>query len=152
MRSLNNKRGLSSVVGVVLIIFLSAISITLIGLEINKMIQSPSFSPKVNCLEYQSQKVVNIRTVCYSDLNKEIVLSLQRKEGYEVEGISFVYSQGETYKSWICDGKTCGGCKMPEAGSVKNYFLTGIASLPENSKLTVIVDNCEVDSKKIAYC
>ncbi len=149
---MSNKKGLSSVVSVVLIIMLTASAISLIGLLLKDMISNSSFSPQVDCLEYKTQEVLKIVSVCYSQENREINLAIQRKSGYDLSGLSLGYVHDGKSRRWNCDPMTCGGCKLPEEGTIRNYFLGGIESYSSESEIRVYSENCQIDSEIIRPC
>lgn len=148
---MRNKLGLSSVVAVVLIIMLSVSALSILGIYIKELISSPSLSPKIECLEYNSQEVLKIVSACYNQDNNEIVLGVQRKAGYSIEKVNFVYSDDSNSRTWACSSDTCGGCKIPDEGKSKNYFLS-LDNYETNGKIEIGTGNCVIDSIDIYPC
>ena len=143
MRSIN-KKGLSDLLAVVLMIGMSAVALTLLGTFLFGLSeQTAQFAPAVSCFEMNSK----IESVCY----KEQELQIELKRGIGDEGInSFEFSieSSGNSNSYFC-GEEC-SCIIPKIGETKilNY---GFPTMPE--KVTLFANkNCKLGTKKVVAC
>ena len=76
MHSLN-KRGLSQIISVLIIMTVSIIGIGIVGASINNITKS-NLSPAFSCTQEQINPSVRIQSVCYNELTKTLETNLTR--------------------------------------------------------------------------
>ena len=144
-----NKKGISDVIAVTILLAMTITSLFLFGyfiLDLSK--ETTQLAPAVSCLEMNSK----IESVCYDEEKTELKIELQR--GLSDEGIKFfmfsVEAAGQS-DSYYC-GEKCeqGSCEIPGKGETKILYLN-LETFPEKISL-IANENCNLGKKEIKAC
>ena len=144
-----NKKGLSDIIAVVMVIGMSIAVLALLGTFLFNLVgETAQLAPAVSCFEMTSK----IESVCYDDSNSDLQIKLRR--GLSDEGIfSFKFSIESAGNAdlYYC-GEQCGEqCTIPGIGETKILNLNLQASTPE--KITLFAnENCNLGTKKVLSC
>tara|TARA_Y100000310_G_C20608394_1_gene776722 strand:- start:145 stop:585 length:441 start_codon:yes stop_codon:yes gene_type:complete len=141
-----NKKGLSNVISVVIIIMLSITLIGILSTGIFNILNDPTLSPSQSCLVLDSKNVLEIEHTCYNDLTKDLEVTVRRSgdKTLFLNSIQFTLDDSIT---WEC-GNSCGTCKLLQPGNSRKYFFNTI----EAKSLALKANNCLVDLEKISIC
>ena len=145
MRSIN-KKGLSDLLAVVLMMGMSAVALTLLGTFLFGLSeQTAQFAPAVSCFEMNSK----IESVCYKEQEQELQIKLKRGLGDEgINSFKFSIESAGNSNSYFC-GEEC-GCTIPEMGETK-ILSYEFDTMPE--KATLFANkNCNLGEKEIKAC
>ena len=142
-----NRKGISSIVATTLFIFLSVVAVVIFYSTIRGMLEGPSLSPQISCLEMKSSSILKIESLCYnkqtSDLEARIKYSL---DSGEIDTASFTLSTSEISKKYSC-GASCANCKLPEKGETKIYYFNIPSKSLSNPTFVVSAYDCALDAK-----
>jgi len=144
-----NKKGISDVIAVTILLAMTITSLFLFGyfiLDLSK--ETAQLAPAVSCFEMNSK----IESVCYDEEKTELKIKLKR--GLSDEGInSFMFSVESAGKSdsYYC-GEKCGqgSCEIPGKGETKTLYLI-LETFPEKIHL-IANENCNLGEKEIKAC
>jgi hypothetical protein len=145
-----NKKALANVVVLSLLIMLSVVAATILGVFVKNLVNQANLSPQINCIENQAENLIEIENACLNQETNELELTLKRNT-QETELISLdfsVLSQGQSTE-WCC-GKDCANCDIQNLGETKTYYLSMQTLNPES--ITVSIDSCLLDEKEIQDC
>lgn len=140
-----NKRGLSEIVTVVLILTLTILAVTILASVVIKIAKAPKLSPEYNCLDVKIKNLVTIESSCYNQNTQDIQVSLKRNlQNLEIKNIGFIINNQE----YIC-GNFCGNCNIVSNGNSETYYIFQ-SERPEDIKIKI--NNCLISTKKITTC
>mgnify|MGYP001558105253 CR=1 FL=1 len=145
--SLSNKKGLSQVVSVVIIILLAISSVSLVSLFVFKIINNPQFSPNTSCLSIKLDNLASVNSACYNNSSNETEIKISRKSDNDffIDSMELILSDGKDSKTWTCS--SCGSCEILGNGESKVYFVEG-----SGSELSLKVNGCVVDTTSVGNC
>jgi len=146
-----NKKGISEVVAVVLIILISIVAISILFVVVRQQLD---FSPQLSCTELQIKQVFGIKDACLDEASGKVITTLKRSfDDTQINSIGFTISFANEEKiNSICDGPfglSCGSdCLIPKAGETKKFYLdiTG-QSNPES--LLIKANGCVLQNTEI---
>lgn len=145
-----NKRALSSVIAVVLLISISIIAVGIISTYVITSSKSIQLSPESSCLDLKINQALKIESVCYNSTIKEIKTTIKRNINTEqISSIDFTHISENKKEKWEVGGQ-CLNCKLPEQGESKLYNLA--PSDFEGGELILSTSSCELDRKEIKEC
>jgi len=136
-----NKKGLSNIIANVLIILLVISAIATLSTSIFNLVDSPALSPEKSCPILLSKKIIEVREACYNQETQETIITIQRNDKTQIESLSFILNQ----ESYTC-GNACNTCNILQEGIKKYYFPL------ESEEVSVVVNNCLIETKKITRC
>ncbi len=147
---INNKRGVSEIVSVVLIILISISLVGIMFVYITDYASKPLQLSPQNCINMQSNLPISIDSACYNKLNNNVELKLSRSiDNFVISSLKLSINEGGKSFSWSCSS-TCNTCIIPNVGEKKFYYVLA------NSKpisLTMTINDCaEITTKKIDEC
>jgi len=148
MHSLN-KRGLSQIISVLIIMTVSIIGIGIVGASINNITKS-NLSPAFSCTQEQINPSVRIQSVCYNELTKTLETNLTRNINENFIGeLTFSINS----ESWSC-GPVCGGtCTILNPGAQKTYHFSDQSTLQTQPKdISIAINGCFTETKKVISC
>ena len=145
-----NKKGLSTVVSVVLVMVLSIALAGIVGTTLIKF-ANLSLSPAVSCTQLQISSPVSIEDACYdSSTGQARVLVKRAIDSPEISEFSLALGSSK----WSCT-QSCGSCNLLGAGDTRTYYLPvqdfNIQQDNANT-LTLSVDSCTLTSAQIKAC
>lgn len=140
-----NKKGLSDVFANVLLILGAVALVSVLGVILFNYIHEVGLSPKLNCVEMQSSKVLAIENACYDSKLNELRILLKRNIEF-LENIQFAISSDSGDSSWKC-GTGC-LCKVPGDGESKNYYF----AVDGAKEISILVDGCLIDKRNVNNC
>jgi hypothetical protein len=150
---IKNKKGLSNVVAVVLMVLLAVGSASLVSVIITKLVGDTErqLSPGFSCIDMQTGDPFELLNACRDFKESEIEIRIKRGLNFgEITSINFVISSGIETTTWIA-GKGCDNCELPPIGGVETYFFP--FANPENQKgVKLYVGSCEIDTRVINNC
>ncbi len=141
-----NKKGLSEIIAVVMMIGMSVVALTLLGTFLFNLVgETAQLAPAVSCLEMTSK----MESACYDGPNLELQIKLKRGLGDKgITSFKFGVESAGTTNSYSC-GEEC-GCIIPEMGETK-ILSYGFSTMPD--KLTLFAnENCNLGTKKVIAC
>ncbi len=145
MRSIiKNKKALSDIVAVVMIIALSVIAAGLVWAYISPSISG--LSPEFNCLNAQIDQLLKIENACFNTATGDVELTISRtlNPSYNINNIEFsIINQDGSVDNYYC-GQGCNGAEILSPGSIKTYYFTSSNSQP--TEIFVGADGCNLDS------
>ncbi len=147
-----NKKALSSVIAVVLLISISILAVGILSTYVIKSSKSIQLSPESSCLDLKINQALKIESVCYDSklAIKEIKTTIRRNINTEqISSLSFTHIIENKRERWEVGG-TCANCKLPEQGESKVYNLA--PSDFEGGELILSTSSCELDRKEIKPC
>ena len=149
MQNINykNKKSLSNVVGTMLLILLILASIPLIYNLIKKLKHDPFLSPETPCPNLQMNPPIKIIKSCYNKQNKENEITLSTINRQKIYSIEFLLDF-ETEKIKFACGNTCSTCKSFMQNSKTHY----ISSEKKPKSIKILLNDCEIDEKRILNC
>ncbi|MAG27998.1 hypothetical protein CMI47_20930 [Candidatus Pacearchaeota archaeon] len=138
-----NKKALSNIVAVSLIILLSIAAISLLSVYVFDIIKSPALSPEYSCLNLQLEPPIQIQKACYSSETSEIQLTLKRSsDDLTIDALDFILDN----EAWCC-GVDCPNCEILSQDTTKTYYF------PETSdSISLTFQNCLLDEQEIQAC
>ncbi|MEM3112882.1 MAG: hypothetical protein QXH60_03155 [Candidatus Pacearchaeota archaeon] len=151
-----NKKGLSNLIGNMIIVLLILASILLISMSLFKIINNPAFSPEESCPILQFNKVVRIYNACINQETNEIEITLERtsEDNFDIKTLDLIINNDKTLK-YKC-GNQCGECRILKTGSIKKYYISHQAKnvLEEEraKELSLIVNGCILETKLLNKC
>jgi len=143
-----NKKGLAQVVTVMSLILLTTVATIIIATQVTNLLNRSGvqLSADINCLDYQSSLVVQIRKACYNIEDSYIELSLERKiSSLDIPKIDFaieVDGERERYTT-----QNCLNCNVLNVGATKTYYIPWEDF--EEGKAIVHIDSCRLDEMEI---
>ena len=155
LKSLMNKKAISPVIAVVLIVLISIASVSILSFYLIRISEKPSdLAPKVvSCIEIQ-QSPPKIQSACMNSQTNRLEVAVKRSPIDEYTAILgfFVESTGQT-DVYECGASCSGKCTLPAEGSTKKYYFDISYDLvPDEVRLYVNSNDCEVDSVNIVPC
>lgn len=141
-----NKKGISEVVAVVFIVFISIIAISILFVSIRQLVD---FSPQLSCTQLQIKQVFEIKDACFDADNNKVITTLKRSlDDTEILSIEYAISS-ETDRFEFSCGFSCGGCFIQDPGSTKTFYLDviGIQGIPES--LLIKANGCALQNTEI---
>ena len=142
---MKNKRGLSDIIAVSLIILVSVTATTFLFMALNEA--TLQLEPMANCalLSLEVPKLLTIKEVCLLE-SETLSVTLERPfTSSDFSTIGFSISGAGPSAEFIC-GSTCGNCPILSPGTLENYNL-GLDSGINPEFITISVDGCAIDSK-----
>ena len=151
MQSLN-KKALSDIIATISLILLAILAVGILGFTINKVISNAQLSPQMSCLEMKTSPPIEIIKSCYNSLSpdQDLQITLKRKISTNIFSLDFIVSSASESSRWAVGG-TCADSMLLEPGQTETYLI-GPVSIAENSKISVEVDNCLLETKTIREC
>ena len=149
MRSLN-KKAISDIVAVMLIISLSVLAASMLFSYISK--STLTLSPQLNCLQAQANQMLKIENARYDSSSQEVLVSVNRN--FKDSNINFIEfkiikKDGTTKLYQFGSVTSCTSAAILKAGETKTYYLSGVGN-PENlDSLSVSANSCVLDTKEI---
>ena len=145
-----NKRGVSEVVSVVLIILISISLVSIMFVYIMDYASKPLQLSPQNCINMQSNPPITIDSACYHKLSNNVEVKLSRSvDNFDITSLKLSVSDGSKSSSWSCS-KSCNTCSVLSTGEKKFYYVLA-SSKPIILKLT-INDCSEISYNKIDEC
>ncbi|MFQ5531580.1 MAG: hypothetical protein ACE5ES_03110 [Candidatus Nanoarchaeia archaeon] len=140
-KKINNKKGLGTVIATVLLIVFSLTAVATLGIIIQKTVNNLLASPEFTCLDFQTNPAINIKTVCYDEESKDLIVNLERKiSNLEIISLEIVTNS----EQFFC-GSSCGNCEILNQGLNKNYYFN-TQKAPD--KISLKVNNCFINERK----
>ena len=142
---MKNKRGLSDIMAVSLIILVSVTATTFLFMTLNEA--TLQLEPAANCalLSLEVPKLLTIKEACLLGNEESLSVTLERSHtSSDFSTIGFSISGDGPSAEFIC-GSTCGYCPIPSPGTLENYNLD-LESMINPEFLTISVDGCAIDS------
>jgi len=142
------KTGISGVVSTMLIILFAIAVVGIVSVSVIKVVQSPALSPELDCLKLQLDMPITITSSCYNSINDETEVKLTREgDDYKINKINFIIErENGTIENYCCGGSECSLCNVLDRGSKTYYFNEG------GKKVTLMVEECELDERMIGVC
>lgn len=143
---IKNKKALSNIIATLIIISISLVAVSMVGITVKELIDNVSLSPELNCLNVKIQPPIIIKSACYDSKTNKIKIDLQRNiQNLQIKSLYFLSDSGS---EWYC-GENCHQCIIPNTGETKSYLLPS-----ENSEeeLTLKVNNCILEAKEVSVC
>ena len=141
-----NKKGISEIFSVVLIVGMSIVALTLLTTFLFGILgeTKTQLAPVVSCLTLQSKIV----SACSSDGNLELEV-LREISDDEISSFKFLIESSGKRESIYC-GKDCGSCNIQGIGQTKKFYFNseyvpGEITLFANEK-------CNLGTKKVVAC
>lgn len=145
-----NKKALSSVIAVTLIILVSVIAVAIISTYIIKSVKSVQLSPESSCLDLKINQALKIESACYNSSNNEVKTTINRGlNTQQISQIDFTVSSLDKTERWEVGGQ-CVNCKLPEEGESKTYYLDSTST--EKRTIIISTSSCELDRIEIKPC
>jgi archaellum component FlaF (FlaF/FlaG flagellin family) len=145
-----NKKALSGVIAVVLLISLSILAVGIISTYVIKSSKSVQLSPEYSCLDLKINEAIKIESACYNSNIKEIKTTIKRNINTDqISSIKFTHIAENKKEAWEVGG-SCLNCKLPEQGESKLYNLA--PSDFSSGELIISSSSCELDRIKIKEC
>lgn len=147
-----NKKALSGVIAVILLISISILAVGIISTYVIKSSKSVQLSPESSCLDLKINQALKIESACYDSTSaiKEIKTTIKRNINTEqISNIDFTHIIENKKERWEVGGQ-CETCKLPEQGESKIYNLA--PSDFEGGELIISSSSCELDRKEIKPC
>ncbi len=147
---INNKRGVSEIVPVVLLILISLSLVSIMFVYIMDYAKKPLQLSPQNCIDMQSNPPVVIDSACYHKFSSNVEVKLSRGvDNFVIDSLKLSVNEGDKSSSWSCS-KNCNTCIIPDKGTKKFYYVLS-NSKPES--LTMTINDCvEITTKKIDEC
>lgn len=142
-----NRKGLSDVVGMTILIFMSIAAIVVVAIFVNSLINPVSLSAKIDCADLQMQGAIKINSVCYNRNTNETELMIQRSLDSEIYSLEFSISSDDNSAQFKCDS-SCLNCRLLSNGETKRYYF---ATADPNS-IAIKSGKCVLASADIADC
>lgn len=142
-----NKKGLSQIISVMLIIGLSLASISVLWVTIKELTNPDILLSEQTCLDYKINQPFSIIKACYNESSKELELNLEKKFDSEIKNIEFVVYDSQESSKYKC-GESCNNCKLP---STKRIYYFSLEQQPEKVSL-VLEGNCVIETREVGGC
>ena len=143
-----NKKGLTEVITIMMIILISISAATIFSVAILKT--TAQLSPAISCGEYRISQTVKLKNYYFSKEQNEIKLTVERKLNTKLKNIKFSVNTDKNKEEWIC-GESCGDCSIPLEGETKSYQLQ-LNQLSTPLTLTISPDGCILQRVKLEPC
>jgi flagellin-like protein len=139
-----NKKGLSEIIGNVLLILIAVASIALVfGIFTNLTTQ---LSPAFSCIDAQLSPLVQVSKACLNADGK-IEATISRNSDTEFSEMVFSSVSEASSISYSC-GETCSACTILNPYETKTYYLDS-TTLTSPQTLTLSVNDCLMQTVKI---
>src|SRR3989344_6590887 len=133
-----DKRGVSEIVSVVLLILISMSLVAIMFVYITDYASKPLHLSPGDCINMQSNLPVSIDSACYNKFNNNIEVKLSRGlDNFVIDSLKLSVNEGSKSSSWSCSS-TCNTCIIPNTGEKKFYYVLA-SSKPES--LTMIIND-----------
>jgi len=137
-----NKKGLSEVIAITIIILLGIIAVSAVYVAVYPIID---LSPEISCAELSLTfpQPIEAKKACYNTATSQAELTIFRQTDHEIKTINFLFSTGEKF---YC-GEDCSNVRIPEEGETQTYYF----SLPYSSgmKLTYGINECPLNNIEV---
>lgn len=142
-----NKKAMSNIVTVVILILVSLTALAIIGVLINNLIQKNlQMSPEILCLNENTKPQIILKSACYDSVNKDIIINIIRNsEKPKVTLLEFLLNFEKESQKFSCQ---CANCKILKIGE-KNYYIT---SETKPKTVTLLANKCLIGLKEITDC
>jgi hypothetical protein len=143
-----NKRAVSDIVAIVLIISLSLIAVSLVFAYLKPLILD--LSPEFDCTKAKLKQALKIESACYDPQTNDVVLEIERKfDKNIINRIDFsIQSLDNSNEKFYC-GENCNGALLLNPGETKKYFFE-TSGIP--SSISISVRGCFLDTSEIKQC
>ena len=141
-----NKKGISEIFSVVLIVGMSIVALTLLTTFLFGILgeTKTQLAPAIECISAQTKIVES----CVDEFNSELRLKIKISE--KISSLQFIITSKGSAKSYYCGEKCDFSCTIPsEVGQTKTLYLP-LQNIPE--EVTLIMDGCNRGTTKIETC
>ncbi len=145
-----NKKGVSTLVSVVMMIVISLSLGVAFGSFVTGFIRT-SLSPEVaTCTQFNINIPLKIRGACINQQTNQIEITLERQfSDQKVNSIEFMVTTSQETLQWQCS-QSCTDCSILNEGETKTYYLS--QQIQGNARIVVKANGCAVDSADIIAC
>lgn len=153
MRNTINKKALSGGTTLSLVLIMSIAAVIIAIPFILNLSNQPLLSPENSCLNINLQPPIKLQSACFNSTSLDIQTTLSRdiSSNEDITSLRFVLSSPAIDRQWICGSNNqCGSCTILQAGETKNYNFQYSSS--DAADITVYVNNCQVEKRKINSC
>lgn len=148
LRKIQNKKALSGVVSVLIMVLISILAVTIMWVAIRELTRPETILAPKSCIDFQINMPYELEGTCYNSENQEVVITMAKKyDKYKVDNINFLIDNRTKTSTWCC-GEDCQNCKLPTT-IPKQYFL------PFTEKplsVTLEISGCTLETKNIRDC
>jgi len=147
MSSINNKRGLSQIVAMIIFILLTISAIGILIPSIRNLAQAPGepLLSLTSCIQLQQ----NPSTIEGTDYNEDqLLVEVKRAFSGEVSSFDFILetNSGNTERFTCGDNNQCNNCYIQNIGQEKTFYF----SLPDIKKVSLYANgNCLMDEEEV---
>ena len=147
-----DRRGLSNIAVVVLLVVLSLTAAGLLWVYIGSFVNEAGLGPAFSCLEMQFNPTIRLQKACYNPKSGDIELRVLRMEdNLNLQNLYFTINPPEAKSKKLACGEDCLGCDILEEGRSINYYVDGnIGDVGGNIILRIF--GCDVDEREIVAC
>lgn len=149
-----NKKGLSEIVSVVLLLMLTVAAVSFLFGIFNNLLAP--LAPQYNCIEGQINGDFEITQACYND-EQQVVFTLKRSFAAEsqVNYIEFTVTSNEDSVKYGCGARSnfeCGTCVLPAFGQEREYTLTTESLSGPPLLVSASAETCLLNVQDITPC
>ncbi len=147
--NIKNKRGLSEIVALVLVMLITILAVTILAGVLIRIAKAPQLSPQYNCLQESIKQSLEVQSTCYNPQTKDVQVKIKRSlQNSEVQSINFILKDQIISKEFQC-GNFCGSCQIVQQGNIQTYYIYS-AEMPE--EVSIKANNCLISTKQIKNC
>jgi len=140
-----NKKAMSQVIAVLLIVLLSLIAVTTVWGVFKSITERTQLAPEFECTQLSANMPIRITDACYNPLTQDAEITLSRKlDTLDIKKINFIIGSN----TWCCGLPECSQCQILETGEKIYYF--DYETSP--SSVALMIDKCFIEEKEIKMC
>ncbi|OIO81552.1 hypothetical protein AUJ84_00805 [Candidatus Pacearchaeota archaeon CG1_02_32_132] len=149
MSFIKNKKGISEVISVVMIIMLTVSAAAIVFATVRSSISQ--LSPGIDCTTHTISNTLSVKYACYDKELNRIELTIKRNINEDSISRADFKILGEGSSEELICGNTCGGCNLLSPGETKNYYLEEL-KIKNPESVVLSVDGCTLEKTTIRPC
>ena len=148
---MKNKKGLSQIIAVVILIMLSMASVSILFPVVRDIASSPEkqLAPLVSCLDIQASSP-EIKSAVFDDETGELEIRIEKTavDDYTTS-FDFIVSSNQDSERFTCGEFICDQCVIQNSGETKTFYLKTSPGFNAEEVTLIVNSQCEVGTQDI---